>query len=302
VLLDAGVKGPQDRPRPVPPAPATRSRRHRRDLSTSISQLGGEGRCRRSGHSRRFNAAIDTITYRIEAEVLAADGCSRCRIPAGLPTGQMFRLAPGGTRATPPRALSRSGYRRRVSIVAGGKPVWLLDVDGVLNAPRPGWGGPPLTQRLWSNSDKRSYPIRWSPALLDRIRALHAEGAVELRWCTTWCADADRLEELWRLPRLARALDADPMPRGADCWPLKLAAARAVLAEGRRLIWTDDEALPPAGPARAELAAGGRALLIAPPARRGLRPADLAAIEAFAGPAHHPVPGQHRAPPGPPTA
>lgn len=184
-----------------------------------------------------------------------------------------------------------------MTYAADEKPVWLLDVDGVLNVTRPGWGGPPLYQRVWSNSDKRSYPMRWSSVLMDRIRGLHKDGAVELRWCTTWCPDADRLEELWRLPRLQRALDAQPMPRGADCWPLKLAAARAVLAEGRRLIWTDDEALPPEGPAREELTGGGRALLIAPRASRGLRPADLDEIEAFAGPRQHPTPGQHRAPP-----
>jgi len=187
-----------------------------------------------------------------------------------------------------------------VTFAAAGRPVWLLDVDGVLNVTRPGWGGAPLHKLLWSNSDKRSYPIRWSPALLDRIRALHNSGAVELRWCTTWCPDANRLEELWRLPRLRRALDADPMPRGSACWPLKLAAARAVLAQGRRLIWTDDEAVPPEGPVRAELTAGGRALLIAPRANRGLRPADLEEIESFAGRPHHlghsPI-GQHRAAP-----
>lgn len=173
--------------------------------------------------------------------------------------------------------------------------MWLLDVDGVLNVTRPGWGGAPLHQRVWSNSDKRSYPIRWSPALMDRIRALHNGGAVELRWCTTWCPDADRLEDLWRLPRLLRALDANPMPRGPECWPLKLAAARAVLAAGRRLIWTDDEALPPEGRAREKLTAGGRALLIEPRANRGLRPADLDEIESFAGPQQHQAPGQHRA-------
>lgn len=162
-------------------------------------------------------------------------------------------------------------------------PVWLLDVDGVVNANRPGWGGPPRRSLVWADSDRTSYLIRWAPALIDRIRALHDGGAVELRWCTTWCPDAARLEQLWRLPPLIRAFTADPMPRGAACWPLKLAAARAVLAQGRRLVWTDDDALPPPGPARDELTAGGRALLIAPRANRGLQPADLDRIESFAG-------------------
>ena len=179
------------------------------------------------------------------------------------------------------------------------RPVWLLDVDGVVNTTRPGWGGPPRKSLVWSGADNTSYVLRWSPLLVDRIRALHTGGRVEVRWCTTWCPEAERLERLWRLPVLARSLTADPMPRGAECRPLKLAAAGNVLAEGRRLIWTDDEALPPPGPERDELTAGGRALLIAPRAARGLQPADLDLIEKFAAgrrlPTHR-VAGRHRHP------
>ncbi|MEU4219932.1 HAD domain-containing protein [Actinoplanes sp. NPDC026623] len=177
------------------------------------------------------------------------------------------------------------------------RPVWLLDVDGVLNTVRPGWGGPPRRSLVWSSADNTSYPMRWAPALIDRIRALQAAGKVEIRWCTTWCPEAERLERLWSLPELARSLDADPMPRGSDCWPLKQRAALAVLAEGRRLIWTDDEALPPPGPQRDELSAHGRALLIAPRSARGLQPADLDLIGKFAEgrrlPTHR-VAGRHR--------
>lgn len=178
-------------------------------------------------------------------------------------------------------------------------PVWLLDVDGVVNTTRPGWGGPPRRSLVWSGADNTSYPMRWAPLLIDRIRALHVRGRVEVRWCTTWCPEADRLERLWGLPPLARALAADPMPRGARCWPLKQDAAWSVLAEGRRLIWTDDEALPPPGPDRDELTADGRALLIAPRAARGLQPDDLTLIEKFAAgrrlPTHR-VAGRHRHP------
>ncbi|MER7893736.1 hypothetical protein ABTX15_28365 [Micromonospora sp. NPDC094482] len=162
-----------------------------------------------------------------------------------------------------------------------GRPVWLLDVDGVVNATRPGWGGPPRKSQVWSDTDRVSYVVRWALALVDRIRALQESGGVDIRWCSTWCPDAHRLEYLWRLPPLARAITADPIPRGPACWPLKLAAARAVLAEGRRLVWTDDEALPPPGRLRDELTAGGQALLIEPRSKRGLQPEDLDRIEAF---------------------
>jgi hypothetical protein len=176
--------------------------------------------------------------------------------------------------ALAPTRVGRAALRR--------PPVWLLDVDGVLNATRPSGDEQPRWQEVWSESDQIAYPVRWSPGLIKRIRELHLTGRVELRWCTTWCPDADELEYLWDLPPLKRSLTADPMPRGPQCWPLKLAAAREVLADDRRLIWTDDEALPKPGPARDELVADGRALLIAPNPARGLRPEDLDRIEAFA--------------------
>ncbi|MDP9794377.1 hypothetical protein J2S43_002889 [Catenuloplanes nepalensis] len=161
-------------------------------------------------------------------------------------------------------------------------PVWLLDVDGVINAKKPGWGGPPLRRDVYSPGDDYTYPLRFAPALIVRLRELIEAERVEVRWCTTWCPEAHLLERAWSLPPLAVALTQRPLPRGAECWPLKYRAARDVLdVEGRRLIWTDDEALPRPGPDRDALTAGGRALLIAPDSRRGLQPADLDAIDRF---------------------
>jgi len=160
-------------------------------------------------------------------------------------------------------------------------PVWLLDVDGVINASRPDWGTAPRREHVWSPSDHQSYLMRWAPGLIDRIRALHASGTVEVRWCSTWCPDAEALERLWRLPPLERALTEVPVPKGAYGWPLKVEAARAVLAGGRRLVWTDDEAVPTSGVLHDELTADGRALLIAPNPTRGLQPDHVDDIEAF---------------------
>ncbi|WP_196454402.1 hypothetical protein [Planomonospora sp. ID82291] len=157
------------------------------------------------------------------------------------------------------------------------RPVWLLDVDGVINASRPGWGGPPRSGTAYSGGD--AYRIRWAPALLDRIRALHRAGGVEIRWCSTWCADADQMERLFGLPRLARAWSEHLSATAAAT--AKLTAARDVLAQGRRLIWTDDVEVPAGGPVHDELTAGGRALLIAPSPGRGLQPEHMDAIEAF---------------------
>jgi hypothetical protein len=157
------------------------------------------------------------------------------------------------------------------------RPIWLLDVDGVINATRPGWSAPPRT--AWVYADGERWRMRWAPAMLDRLRQLHAGGAVEVRWSTTWCAWADQLERIWNLPALARAFTA-PLT-GREAADAKLAVARAVLADGRRLIWTDDTEVPRLGPLYDELANGGRGLLIAPAPRYGLQRDHLDAIEAF---------------------
>lgn len=160
-----------------------------------------------------------------------------------------------------------------------GTPVWLLDVDGVLNARKPGWGAAP---RRFDVTDQwgMTWTLRWAPALITRIARIHAEGRIEIVWCTTWCPSTHLLESLWHLPQLRRAWTEDL--HGYAAVEAKRAAARAVLADGGRLIWTDDDAFPKRGPFVQELTADGRALLIKPDDRFGLQPADLDDIEAFA--------------------
>lgn len=164
---------------------------------------------------------------------------------------------------------------------------WLLDVDGVLNVwGKPGWSASPWHTRVVVPYDDAGtlvaeFRLRWAPALITRIRRLHATGTVRIVWCTTWCPVAELLEELWGFPSLERAWSTHL--HGYFAVEAKRAAARAVLAAGGRLIWTDDDAFPRAGPLVDELTADGRALLIKPDRRRGLQRDDLAAIESFAG-------------------
>lgn len=159
-------------------------------------------------------------------------------------------------------------------------PIWLLDVDGVINASRAGWGSPP--NRRHAISQGRQYALKYSAELVKAIRTVHNEGLAEVRWCTTWCPDADQLERLWGFPPLIRMWDEYPSSGYVD--DLKRSAARDVLAQGRRLIWTDDEVtpLPDSSPQLyAELTNIGRALLIRPNSGRGLRPNDITEIINF---------------------
>lgn len=161
-------------------------------------------------------------------------------------------------------------------------PVWLLDVDGVLNANRPGWGGPPRQGTAYAHG--HPYRLRWAPPLLDRIRAVHTGGLAELRWSSTWCSHADQVERLMRLPVLPRALtDEEVAAPGAFCSRAKLEAAFWVVeVERRPLVWTDDLVVPHAGPDRERLSrAGVPVLLVTPRGNRGLQPEHLDEIEEF---------------------
>lgn len=153
-------------------------------------------------------------------------------------------------------------------------PVLLLDIDGVLNIDQPGaWPGPVSTRRVGGR-------FRWMPELVDRLRALNIEG----RWCTTWCGYPKMLGELEDVLdlRFARAFgDRRPCETFGD---LKVHAVLDALAEGRTIVWVDDNEVG-AGrslfPQIAEAERDGRALLIQPESRFGLQPADMDAIEAF---------------------
>jgi hypothetical protein len=158
-------------------------------------------------------------------------------------------------------------------------PVWLLDVDGVVNAYRAGWRSRPRLVEVYSSADDYLYRIRYEPRLLEAIRRIHAEGLAEVTWCTTWCGDAAALEEGLRLPELPRAFPS--AAAGAEACAAKLAAARLVIASGRRLVWTDDVEAGHHADESAAWVADGRALVIAPDESRGLRLRDLRRIEEF---------------------
>lgn len=160
-----------------------------------------------------------------------------------------------------------------------GRVVWLLDVDGVINVSRPGWGAAPRSGYAYAGG--QGFRIRWAPALVARIRALHEADRVEIRWCSTWCSDAGQIEDLLGLPPLARSWTEERFGSAASM--AKLATARAVLAQGNRLVWTDDVETLTSGPVFEELAGRGQALLIAPSPVRGLQPEHLEQIELFLG-------------------
>lgn len=130
------------------------------------------------------------------------------------------------------------------------KPVWFLDVDGVLNAfPLPADKGKYKKGKatpFYSDADYSGYTpkytIQFDPTLIARIKALHEEGVVEVVWLTTWGYGANfSLRTLLRLPKFRSAGEMDePELLGTKWWKSE-ALKRFVEAEGvERYVWTDD--------------------------------------------------------------
>jgi len=157
------------------------------------------------------------------------------------------------------------------------RPVWLLDVDGVLNANKAGWYGPPKSG--WITVDGIQYQMRWSPELMTRITRLHDTGLVDIRWATTWIGDTHLVEEKFGLPCF---LDAYPGLDGHSVHDeMKRNAALEVHESGARLVWADDEAF--SGWPQADVLRQAGHLLVQPDPRRGLRPEHMDEIETFVG-------------------
>ena len=160
-------------------------------------------------------------------------------------------------------------------------PVWLLDVDGVINATRPGWAGAPHQGLV--HDGRAAWRFRWDPNVTAFIREVALNRQAQIRWATTWVPWRASLEATFRLPAFPVAFTLD----GSEDWrsvdEVKTAAALHVVETERRpLVWTDDDVVPQHGALRERLeAAGVPVLLIAPTSNRGLRPADVGAIRSF---------------------
>ena len=157
-------------------------------------------------------------------------------------------------------------------------PVWLLDVDGVLNVPSPRWGAPARHGRLVTQYGL-AFDLFWADEVVAFVRHIHEEGLAEVRWATTWVGWTHLLEQLWHLPSLPVAFPVD-VPSANKA---KLPSALGVVERERRpLVWTDDERIPPSGPHRDRLTGAGQpTLLVSPDPVRGLRPCDVERIEAL---------------------
>lgn len=167
------------------------------------------------------------------------------------------------------------------------KPLWLLDVDGVINAVAP---EVPLPESKWQDHVRvlvNGYHINHSVALVERIAQLHNDGVVEVRWLTTWCeVAAAELAPTIGLPEF-KVEGSDVMRRHEsesrhhEWWKLEV-AQRIWEAEKRPFVWTDDD-LYYSKEAQEWLASlnADDYIAVSPSFRRGLQPKHLTLIKDF---------------------
>lgn len=175
------------------------------------------------------------------------------------------------------------------------KPLWLLDIDGVINAlamtlPTDAWPEEAWVQRVVRaqvpGRGPMTLPILAARPVLDFVTAVFGSGRAEIRWHSTWRSAA--------VTDLAPALGLPPIPLSiapewneppVETW-WKLPAAQRAIATGRRLLWTDDDMAfyrddPTTADALAALDGSGNALLLPVAGGTGLTPADLETIDEF---------------------
>jgi hypothetical protein len=166
------------------------------------------------------------------------------------------------------------------------KPVWLLDIDGVLNAVSKEPQTNIWPHEAWVQTEalgySRTWPILAAQPVVDFINEVHASGLVEIRWHTTWQEAAQNLATALGLPTFEVQDAPEFGNRFGDNWWKWPAGWRVVSEEGRPLVWTDDDlsyGLEPGQGTR--LREVGKVLLISPASREGLVKKHLTKIQEF---------------------
>lgn len=160
------------------------------------------------------------------------------------------------------------------------KALWLMDVDGVLNAV--GARPPRLAGHWteWKRTRANAYSIQYSPQLIARVQGLVDEGLVEVQWLTTWWNEIGHLPFTgWHHWTVANSKEEFLDNIGGAWW--KLPVAQRVYEPGRKMVWTDDDLRTDAEALDWVDANKPYVLDVAPQPTLGLTPEHLDTIERF---------------------
>lgn len=171
------------------------------------------------------------------------------------------------------------------------RPIWLLDVDGVINTNRPtkAW---PAEQWVTGHAvaDYIHWPIAAAQPVLDFIACAHTRARANIFWHSTWNENISQLNAVLQLPELptySSLAEFRAYRRGrtyGQWWKIH-GALHAVEQEKAPLLWTDDDTyddlmLPPSARTRLT-SAGPDVLIISPDPSSGLTTEDLETINRF---------------------
>ena len=114
-------------------------------------------------------------------------------------------------------------------------PIWFLDIDGVVNAA--GDDLPRHLTRTEATTAGTTWPIHYSPEVVEFINMVHRGRLAEIRWLTTWGQDART--------SFAPSVGLDEFPAydmydGVDWWKAEIVTG-SIADEQRPVIWTDDD-------------------------------------------------------------
>lgn len=176
-------------------------------------------------------------------------------------------------------------------------PLWLLDVDGVVNAvsfdvpqtwPADQWVCRTVSAPV-EGQGMVALPIRAAKPVLDFLTRVHESAAAQICWHSTWrTAAVSDLAPALGLPRFAISIAPEWSEAPHEGW-WKLPAAERAAVGDRHLLWTDDDIT---GFLRSDRAIAKRltalalrpgTMLLSPDRTSGLAPADLGRISSFLG-------------------
>lgn len=188
------------------------------------------------------------------------------------------------------------------------QPLWLLDVDGVLNAVT----GIP-DRKIWSDweygratAGQDWWPIWYSPSVIAAVNRVHEQGLAEIRWLSTWGEHANgSLRELLGLPQFmvagreprwarseghtwesishaeyAGAGAVDPLT--GRWWKFDVVRDLHTTDPDRPIIWTDDDLRRHRG-VSTWMRLHTKSLLLSPRPAQGLTPRMIRSINTYLG-------------------
>jgi hypothetical protein len=126
------------------------------------------------------------------------------------------------------------------------KPLWLLDIDGVVNAVPFILDDTPNTwpENSWIRKDVSNefgtWPILAAKPVLDFITEIHESGLAEIRWHSSWQEDSLDVGDALGLPTFHIQPCLEAMKNEKFGW-WKLHTVLRELADDRTVLWTDDD-------------------------------------------------------------